>query len=103
MPNASSAKPRLPSNRLTLACVLLSVIALQGCATVKPRAPTIRVEPALRAKCTGPTSPMQTLGDLATFAKDQEAALRECDARRAAVVDLIDKAQPKKKRWPWGS
>jgi hypothetical protein len=46
---------------------------------------------------------MQTLGDLATFAKDQEAALRECDARRAAVVDLIDKAQPKKKRWPWGS
>jgi hypothetical protein len=41
---------------------------------------------------------MRTVGDLAAFAKDQEAALQECDKRRAAVVAIVDSAQPKKRK-----
>jgi hypothetical protein len=98
MQSVRSAKPRLLTSRLTLPFVMLSALGLQACGTVTPRAPTLTISDSLRAKCVGPVSPMRTVGDLASFAKDQEAALQECDKRRAAVVAIVDSAQPKKRK-----
>lgn len=45
---------------------------------------------------------MRTQGDLDVFAVQQEAALKVCDAKREAVVAIVDGAQAKpKKRWPF--
>lgn len=42
---------------------------------------------------------VRTAGDLAAFSIRQEEALMNCDKRRAAVVELVDRAQEKPKWW----
>jgi len=42
------------------------------------------------------------VGDLAVFSVQQEAALQSCEAKRAGIVDLVDKAQAKPNSW-WKS
>jgi hypothetical protein len=80
-----------------------SALALGGCQTVAVR-PTLTVPDSLRATCERPNPEgVATVGDLAAYSLKQDAAIRVCDARRAAVVAIVDSAQPKKKRWPWGS
>jgi len=42
-----------------------------------------------------------SIGDLGSFSIRQDEATINCDARRAAVVEMIDKAQEKPKRSWW--
>ena len=51
---------------------------------------SIPVPSILKAACEGYTGPMETVGDLATFALQQEAAVQSCEAKRAGLVDLIE-------------
>lgn len=42
---------------------------------------------------------MNTQADIDVFMVRQEAALQTCEAKRLGVVELVDKAQRKPKRW----
>lgn len=51
---------------------------------------TIQVPPSLDRPCDRPDpDSVVTVGDLATFSIRQESALSVCDARRAALAELI--------------
>lgn len=92
-----------PLRACTLLASVVSVMLVGGCQTVPVR-PTLTVPDSLRATCERPNPEgVSTVGDLAAYSLKQDAAIRVCDARRAAVVAIVDSAQPKKKRWPWGS
>lgn len=65
-----------------------SVAALSGCATA-PRPVSILVPSILQAPCEGYSGPMATVGDLATFALQQEAAVQSCEAKRRGLSELI--------------
>lgn len=73
----------------------LGVMLSSGCATVRPTPPapvTITPPPALTERCTGPELPADpiTVGDVMSFSVAQEAALVTCEARRAALVAIIE-------------
>lgn len=60
----------------------------------------------LRAACPRPARPDNpTVGRLAGFSIEQEAAIAVCDARRGAAVAILDAAEsaaePKKRRQWW--
>ena len=82
----------------------LGAVGLTACATVTPESsviiPSLLREPCPLANKVGVTS----IGDLAAFSIRQDEATVNCDGRRAAVVELIDKAQekPKRKWWRFG-
>lgn len=44
---------------------------------------------------------MRTVGDLATFAIEQEAALAVCEAKRAGVVEIVEAANKAMNPRPW--
>lgn len=73
----------------------------EDCRKWTPRDLLISLLPdTFRAPCLGPaTDGVQTVGDLASFSLRQEAALQSCEAKRAGIVDLVDKAQKPLKPW----
>ena len=82
----------------------LGAVGLTACGTVTPQA-QLNIPSLLREHCplankVGVTS----IGDLGSFSVRQDEATINCDARRAAVVEMIDKAQekPKRKWWRFG-
>ena len=77
---------------------LSSAIVLAGCASAPPSA-SIKIPQSFREPCKGATSPMNTQADIDVFMVRQEAALQTCEAKRLGVVELVDKAQVKPKRW----
>jgi hypothetical protein len=89
---------------LTL-CLTLGALALTACAhQLEPL--TITVPAPLDEACPRPDAgEVETIGDLATFSIRQEAALGICEARRAALVSLIEGHRqivgPKGFQWPW--
>ncbi len=103
MPCDKSSKRR-GLMRLSMASVALpSALLLQACAGQTP-APQVRVPQSFREACVGPVSPMRTQADGDTFMVQQEAALKVCDAKRAALVEIIDGANVAvrpRKRWPF--
>lgn len=53
-----------------------------------------------REPCKGPpTADVRTVGDLATWGVREEAELQSCNAKRAALVEMIDAANPKRGWW----
>lgn len=73
-----------------------SFIALSGCATTAPPKVQIPVPASLRASCEHPAPDnVQTIGQLAAYSIKQSAALDICDARREALVAIIDGVNPK--------
>jgi hypothetical protein len=48
-----------------------------------------------------PTAGVQTVGELAAFSVRQEAALQVCEARRAAVVSIVDAHRATVEPKPW--
>lgn len=85
---------------LTMCCLLFAV-ALTGCASV-PEPVTIEVPQSLRARCEGPaTEGVQTVGELAAWGIRSEAALQTCEARREAVVAIVDSHRKAVTPRPW--
>lgn len=78
-----------------IAWLLLGGLVLSGCA----RPPvTIPIAESLRQPCKGPPIPNDpvTVSDLAAFSVEQEGALQACEAKRSALVQTVDAAQPKR-------
>lgn len=81
---------RLAATTFRLTCAIVGSLSLAACQTT-PAPVTITVPTFLRAECDRPDpAGVQTVGDLAAFSVRQDAALRACDGRRGAVVELID-------------
>lgn len=98
-----SKLPKAQPMRLTLLLPLLSVLALSGCATTSPQV-QITIPQTLKTPCErAEIGPLATVGDLGALVIRQEAALSSCDARRSALVEVIEgyNAATKPKRWPW--
>lgn len=68
----------------------LGALVLQACAS-QPQPLTISVPPPLSEPCprSGNPEAVQTFGDLAVFSLRQEVDLATCEARRAALAELI--------------
>lgn len=97
------ALSQLHKPRLTLILSLACGVSLTGCASV-PAPLTITLPDSLRTPCqSADHSTLSTLGDLAALAIRQEAALQVCEARRSAVVEIVDShtaiVAPKRKWW----
>ena len=93
------SKPCLALRRpLILIAVLACASSLAACETA-PRSASILIPQSFREPCKGATSPMNTQADIDVFMVRQEAALQTCEAKRLGVVELVDKAQVKPKRW----
>ena len=89
--------PRAQTRLSTLIIAASCALSLSACAAA-PSA-RIRVADTFRAPCKGPTSPMRTVGDKDALLVGYEVSLRECDAKRAGLVNTIDAAAPKRKWW----
>lgn len=98
------ALPRLPRGLMLLSLLTFWTLGVAGCATA-PKAPQITVPASLRAECDRPNPQgVQTVGQLAGYSVRQDAAIGVCDAKRAALVEIIDGANvavKPKKRWPF--
>lgn len=83
-----------------LSCIAAAAITLTACQTV-PVAPTLTIPQSLRAPCVKPTGYDQvtTIGQLAAYSLAQDGALSECEAKRAAIVDLVEIKPKRKKVW----
>lgn len=93
MPSKLSSKPQV-LRRLFLP--LFVTLGCSGCATTTPPPLQIPVPASLRAACEHPApDAVQTIGQLAAFSLRQDAALDICDARRSALVAIIDGVNPK--------
>jgi hypothetical protein len=76
--------------RFLLPWLLLGLLGSTGCATPAPVL-TLPTPASLRAPCPRPARPTNpTVGDLAAFSVNQEAALSICDDRRSALVSIAD-------------
>lgn len=88
--------------KLQLAAVALM---LSGCATLAKH-PTIPVPDTFRQACERPDPQnVQTIGDLASFSLQQNAAITVCDAKREGLLDIIDatnKASGARRWWSRG-
>ena len=81
--------------------VLVCALMLSGCASV-PRHPTIPVPDTYREACERPDpSGVQTVGDLASYSLKQDASLKDCNAKRDGLVQIIDAANKAAKPKPW--
>jgi hypothetical protein len=82
-----------PRRGLTRLLILSSAIGfallLPACATA-PKPVTINLPPLLREPCERAEIAAGTVGDLGATIVRQEAAVAVCDARRAAVVAIVD-------------
>lgn len=100
---AAQGRPtgRLRSSGWSL--VGLAALALTACQTIAPRPATLILPESLRSPCERPDpSKVSTVGDLAGFSLKQDAAISICDARRKAVVEIVDAANPKPRRKLFG-
>ena len=91
--------------RLIQLSAIAFAVSLSGCAS--PKAVTINIPPTLREPCArADLTALGTVGDLGALVVRQEAAVAVCDARRSAVVAIVDsyaqvtKPKPWWKRWP---
>ena len=97
-----SSDPKAPTLRFRRLCPLLCGLALTGCATANPL--TIKLPATLKEPCPrAEVGPLETVGDLGALVVRQEAAVKVCDARREAVVSIVEgyNAATRPKRWPW--
>ena len=88
-----SKSPRARARPYLPLLLLLGLLASTGCAHSPQPSGLIQIQtPALfRQACPRPTRPdSPTIGDLATFSIEQEAAIGVCDARRSALVQIVD-------------
>lgn len=74
---------------MILLSAISSVLLLPACAMV-PKPVTISLPPLLRQPCERAQIAAETVGDLGATIVRQEAAVAVCDARRAAVVAIVD-------------
>ena len=75
--------------RLIQLSAIAFAVSLSGCAS--PKALTINIPPTLREPCArAEISALGTVGDLGGLIVRQEAAVAVCEARRAAVVAIVD-------------
>ena len=84
--------------------LLSLMLGLGACATKTPLRPTLNIPASLREACERPNPEgVKTIGDLAAFSLRQDAAISVCEAKRRAVVEIVDGVQvrPKRKRWPF--
>lgn len=95
-----SSKPhQVRLTRFLKVFFLAGPLVLAGCATA-PQSSKILLPDAFRQPCVGPaTDGVLTIGDLAAFSLRQEAELQACEAKRAGIVDLVDKGQKPLKPW----
>lgn len=81
------------TSRLAAAILLLPLAACSSTSAPKLQ---IMVPSSLRATCERPSiEGVATIGDLAAVSIQQEAAIDVCDARRSALVAIIDGVNPK--------
>jgi hypothetical protein len=72
-----------------------------GCAH-QPSPLTINVPDSLRSPCERPAiEGVKTVGDLAAVSIRQEAALSVCDARKSAVIAIVDAYKAVVDPKPW--
>lgn len=82
--SGSSGRPR--PNVWTRGCLTAFLgLSLGACATVSPK---LHIDPSLTAPCARPVLSGPTYRNLATLAVRQNAALRECSGRMAALRKL---------------
>jgi hypothetical protein len=96
-----SSKPKVQPIRLTPLWPTLCGLALAGCATQAPPM-QINLPQSLKAPCErAEIGPLATVGDLGALVVRQEAAVSICDAKRDAVVSIVDAYNQavKPKRW----
>ena len=74
---------------LTLSSAISSALLFPACATA-PKPVTINLPLLLREPCERAQIAAGTVGDLGATIVRQEAAVAVCDARRAAVVAIVD-------------
>lgn len=78
---------------MLLSLLGFSMLGVAGCQTAKPPPLQISVPESLRAPCEHPSPEgVQTIGQLASYSVRQDAAISSCDARRSAVVAIVDGA-----------
>jgi hypothetical protein len=98
-----SSKPKVRKVRLALLLPLVPGLALSGCATQAPQV-QINLPQSLKDPCErAEIGPLATVGDLGALVIRQEAAVSICDAKRDAVVSIVDayNQSAKPKRWFW--
>lgn len=83
--------PRGPTRPCLLISCLAGALASTACAARPPLVLTVPVADSLRAPCPRPAADaVRTAGDLAAFSIRQEAAIGLCEARRDAVLAVVD-------------
>ena len=89
-----SPGPQGPIRPFRLLCWLYGPVLLTGCATKPAPATSLLLSPApavLRAPCPRPERPSSpTVGELAGFSVEQQAALAVCESRKDAAVAILD-------------
>jgi len=96
----SCSKPQVQTPRLTLLLPLVFAASLSGCATVQPV--TINIPQTLREPCArAEITALGTVGELGALVVRQEAAVAVCDARRQAVVSIVDAHAQIVRPRPW--
>ena len=75
------------------------LLGVAACGTTT--SPRIEVPASLRASCVRPdgADEWKLIGDLAAYSIRQDAALKVCDAKREALVSIIDAAKPARPWW----
>jgi hypothetical protein len=87
---------RLPAGTLLFlpACWIAGLALLTGCATKRAPEPgplVLAVPQTLRGPCPRPSRPRSpSVGELAGFSVEQEAAISTCEGRKDAAVQMID-------------
>lgn len=79
---------RVRKTLFLLMCLPLGALALTGCA-LKPRI-VVEVPLILKEPCEAKRREVVTIGDLAAYSVDQETALQTCEAKRKALVDILN-------------
>jgi hypothetical protein len=116
MAKSKSRKPWGLTHWFLLMFGALLVSLSSGCASKPIPAPQIATPVWLREACNRPDLPQgesPTIGAVLAFTVDQEAALSDCDTRRAQALKLIEDAnmiaagkdpaaKPKRKWWKIG-
>lgn len=82
-------RPKALTKAFRLTCSVLTALGLASCAHLQPKFPDLPT--SLREACKGPdVDAVSTVGDLADVSLRQEQALQDCDAKRGALVTIID-------------
>ena len=84
--------------------LILSGLGVQGCQTSQPAPLVIQLPETLRAPCQHPNpDQVQTAADLAAYSIRQAAGIEICNAKREAVVAIVDAhkqiVDPPKRPW----